>query len=615
MVHLSEKTLADILLTLINAGSKMTAEEIADKIDRGKDYTQSHLRFLANEGEVKIEKEDKKRDKGPTLPDVWGTKEERQEGKQEVGPSPFRYSLSHNFDWDKEYHPKVVRALELLPEKGKRAISDFLPFNIDEPKIELDYLLSDPPIEKTLTFKSDRLDDEEELSRLLNDFRHGCFPTDFRPDFDFTTTVLEGDGIEVSPKNGSIDSDISDIFATMDDFYDGVRDPQSHPLFALPGAYDDPGGAIVDPRRESVKEPTYEVGGTKYRSHYAYWSTKILEAIEEVAPERGRKIRDSLSSIKSPLWSLASRLRKVISSSGVRAVGLWKKLCHSVVSIGILLLLLIAVLVGAGLIPFSSTSTYILLIIGMISLTLIREPVSKGLEKLRKGAIGFDASPDDLRLLESEFSKIEVEKKRKLKAENYVPVELLKLKEEPKVRRWIVERLKEHSNYFMPACFWKLIGFKEANKEMEEDEPPLVNPYEARIKSPPYTSYYGGLAKSFDAARKALEKEKEKVAYSYIHIGVKNHFFKEGFFDAWKLIRKTKELENIKIFKPLKSALSRKIDGKRVNLADVYKDLSNGKLKSIESAIESIERGDYDYESSQGPSSLEGIWGPVSRLK
>jgi DNA-binding PadR family transcriptional regulator len=182
--------------------------------------------------------------------------------------------------------------------------------------------------------------------------------------------------------------------------------------------------------------------------------------------------------------------------------------------------------------------------------------------------------------------------------EKYVPKWLIEAIKRPVVRGWIERRLDENPNFFMPYIFWEGLGFEEVIEKKDREEPlesypKWSHPYDTLLTYPKFGEFLPEMDLLFTSARFFYERDDIRGAATDIYGGIRDHWEKPGFYEAWVLLREVRGLRGLDIFKPIDRAFIREISGTPVNLADVYGDLKDGK-RSISEVVEAIERGDYD---------------------
>jgi len=200
--------------------------------------------------------------------------------------------------------------------------------------------------------------------------------------------------------------------------------------------------------------------------------------------------------------------------------------------------------------------------------------------------------------LEEKWENIELPQIQRLDAKKYVPDWLIEHLEKPTARKWVERRLGENPNFFMPAPFWELVGFRDQIEKMKPIKrfPSLVHPYDSRLINPAFGEYLQEMDNWFYAAKRA----KKKIdAFKCIGLGLFGHFHKPGFYDAWNFLREGKIGETVPykknpIFRPIDEAFYRMLSGKKTHLYEVYSDLGLGRL-DLKSVIERIRQGGYDY--------------------
>lgn len=156
----------------------------------------------------------------------------------------------------------------------------------------------------------------------------------------------------------------------------------------------------------------------------------------------------------------------------------------------------------------------------------------------------------------------------------------------------------------MPWSFWFELGFHDVLKNLPEPERYVVkrglveyhigcsHPYDARLVYPELGNMLPEMSMRFRSA-KILEGNEALIQ---IYYGIRDHYDKPDFYDAWRLLREELSLKDLDVFRPIDCALIRWIAGKHVNLVEVYGDLVDGKI-SLQGAIRAIECGDYDLKN------------------
>lgn len=180
--------------------------------------------------------------------------------------------------------------------------------------------------------------------------------------------------------------------------------------------------------------------------------------------------------------------------------------------------------------------------------------------------------------------------------EKYVPEWLTEAVKKPVVKEWIERRLNENPNFFMPWMFWRELGFEEIIKKQDREKfesHKWSHPYDTILTYPKFGEFLPEVDNRFTLAKYCCEKGDTQEAFREIYYGVRDYYEREGFYDAWKLLREARWLKGLDAFKPIDTAFIREIGGRRINLANAYGDLTKGK-KTISEVIADIEDGKYD---------------------
>ena len=232
------------------------------------------------------------------------------------------------------------------------------------------------------------------------------------------------------------------------------------------------------------------------------------------------------------------------------------------------------------------------------------EAIKEENEKWQKSAVYrrvtiFHGEKEHYKSVSAAYKKWEQSLEARLDVEKYVPRWLIEAVKKPVVKEWIERRLNENPNFFMPWMFWREFGFEEIIKKQDREKlesHKWSHPYDTILTYPKFGEFLPEVDNRFTLAKYCCEKGDTQEAFREIYYGVRDYYEREGFYDAWKLLREARWLKGLDAFKPIDTAFIREIGGRRINLADVYGDLSRGK-KTISEVIADIEDGKYDQKT------------------
>jgi len=221
--------------------------------------------------------------------------------------------------------------------------------------------------------------------------------------------------------------------------------------------------------------------------------------------------------------------------------------------------------------------------------------------------------------------KIADMKKEELTELLRLPDRLLHLIEQPEVKSWITERLKQNPNFFLPHSCWEKLGFEiRKKKTYEENEvtPPsimaLLNYPSLKTKLLELIEIFertlgrrrAPIGKAEREVAKKLRQFERKVmrvkwtnnqkAYGYLHLVMPSYDTDPEFYECWSILRQDPGYRGAipDLYKVFDSAHGKYIlKGRKpaVDLARVFADLANNRV-DLSGALEKIMKGEYRIE-------------------
>ncbi|KXA94995.1 hypothetical protein AKJ65_02840 [candidate division MSBL1 archaeon SCGC-AAA259E19] len=182
------------------------------------------------------------------------------------------------------------------------------------------------------------------------------------------------------------------------------------------------------------------------------------------------------------------------------------------------------------------------------------------------------------------------------------------VEESEKCWKWLESRLERDPNFFMPAPYWRKLGFDLKTEKIDRVSPP----YNTEPSEPKFLKILkpGLLYVLYKISEKWRKSPTPSAAVS---LRIFSEFIgrleelqeKKKFYNLWSILRKSsgtpftedidRKFKDIKIFEPIDEATLRfYCEEELTDLSKAYSDLNEGRKNSIEELRKAIREGEYD---------------------